>query len=160
MRIAHFAIMVSAVFACGSATPPTELEPQATNVVQATPLILEKNEGERRVARGWPGHPDPGETIILKVDRKNGGSSHLVFFTADLPPGSAIETHKHAPIFADRNGQGSFGRHSEGRARWRHGFHPCRHMDFRFEYWKGLRKPSVPLFSARFRGLHTRHIRS
>jgi quercetin dioxygenase-like cupin family protein len=60
-----------------------------------TPLILEKNEGERRVVRGWPGHPDPGETFILKVDPKNGGSSHLVFFTADLAPGRVIEAHRH-----------------------------------------------------------------
>lgn len=96
MRIAHFTIMVCAVLACGSATAPTPLEPQETNVVKARPLILEKNDGERRVVRGWPGHPNPGETMILKVDRKNGDSSHLVFFTADLPPGNAIETHQHA----------------------------------------------------------------
>jgi quercetin dioxygenase-like cupin family protein len=47
------------------------------------------------VVRGYPGHPDPGETFILKVDPKNGGSSHLVLFTADLAPGKEIETHKH-----------------------------------------------------------------
>jgi hypothetical protein len=64
-------------------------------VNKTTPLILEKNEGERRVVRGWPGHPDPGETFILKVDPKNGGSSHLVLLTADLAPGGEIVAHKH-----------------------------------------------------------------
>jgi quercetin dioxygenase-like cupin family protein len=64
-------------------------------VVKVTPLILEKNEGERRVVRGWPGHPEPGETFILKVDPKNGGSSHLVFFTADIAPGGEISAHRH-----------------------------------------------------------------
>jgi quercetin dioxygenase-like cupin family protein len=45
--------------------------------------------------RGYPGHPDPGETFILKIDPKNGGSSHLVLLTADLAPGKEIEAHRH-----------------------------------------------------------------
>jgi len=61
----------------------------------ATPLILEKDEGERRAVRGWPGHPDPGETFILKVDPKNGGSNRLVLFTADIRPGGGIDAHRH-----------------------------------------------------------------
>jgi quercetin dioxygenase-like cupin family protein len=69
--------------------------PQVTNVTKPTPLIFEKNEGERRVVRGWPGHPQPGETSILKVDPKNGGSSHLVFFTAEIGPEGEISAHKH-----------------------------------------------------------------
>lgn len=90
MGIAHVFAGVCAVLVCvGAATP------QATKGVKATPLILEKAEGERRVVRGWPGHPEPGETIILKVDPKNGGSSHLVFITADLAPGGEIPMHKH-----------------------------------------------------------------
>jgi quercetin dioxygenase-like cupin family protein len=63
--------------------------------LKAAPLILEKEEGERRVVRGWPGHPDPGESFILKVDPKNGGSSHLVFLTAELAPGKEIVVHRH-----------------------------------------------------------------
>jgi hypothetical protein len=54
---------------------------ETSGVGKATPLILENNEGERRIFRGWPGHPDPGATFFLKVDPKNGGSSHLVFDT-------------------------------------------------------------------------------
>lgn len=68
---------------------------QATNTVAATPLILEKDEGERRAVRGWPGHPDPGETFILKIDPKNGGSQHLVFISADIRPGGGIDAHRH-----------------------------------------------------------------
>jgi len=93
MRIARFIITICAVTLCGSAiAPPVK---QATDATQATPLILEKNEGERRIVRGWPGHPNPGETFILKVDPKNGGSSHLVFMTADLASGGEIATHRH-----------------------------------------------------------------
>ena len=69
-----------------------------TNAAKPTPLILEKNEGERRIwrpiedAEGWLGQPSP---FILKIDPRNGGSSHLVFVTEDLPPGGKIETHRH-----------------------------------------------------------------
>jgi quercetin dioxygenase-like cupin family protein len=90
MRIARIFSGVCAVLVCAVAAGH-----QAMNTAKATPLILEKDEGERRVVRGWPGHPEPGETIILKVDPKNGGSSHLVFLTADLAPGGEIPTHKH-----------------------------------------------------------------
>jgi quercetin dioxygenase-like cupin family protein len=90
MQIARVFAGVCVVLVCAGAAAPT---PQATNTV--TPLILEKDEGERRVVRGWPGHPEPGETVILKVDPKNGASSHLVFMTADLAPGGEIPTHKH-----------------------------------------------------------------
>jgi quercetin dioxygenase-like cupin family protein len=62
---------------------------------KATPLILEEADGEHRVIRGWPGHPDPGESLILKVDPQNGGSAHLVFLTADLAPGGQIPAHHH-----------------------------------------------------------------
>lgn len=84
--------MVSA-FTCVASQFP--LIAQQTGSTNPTPLTLEKNEGERRVVRGWPGHPDPGETFILKVDPKNGGSSHLVFLTASIPPGKRIDTHRH-----------------------------------------------------------------
>ena len=93
--MAHLSISVCALLVSGSASAPPARTPQASNLTQATPLILEKNEGERRVVRGWPGHPDPGETFILKVDPKNGGSSHLVFMTGNIRRGGAIDTHRH-----------------------------------------------------------------
>src|SRR2546426_8581089 len=94
MRMARFIIAVCAVLVCGYAKAPPTPSAQATTATKTTPLILEKNEGERRVVRGWPGHPDPGETFILKVDPKNGGSSHLVLLSAELPPGKEIVAHK------------------------------------------------------------------
>jgi quercetin dioxygenase-like cupin family protein len=54
------------------------------------PLLLEKNEGERRIWRD----PPPGD-FILKVSPKNNGSQHLVMVTEDMAPGDAIPTHKH-----------------------------------------------------------------
>jgi quercetin dioxygenase-like cupin family protein len=93
MRIARLITGVGAVvFGCATAPSPPS---QAANAAKKTPLILEKDEGERRVVRGWPGHPEPGETFILKVDPQNGGSPQLVFFTADLAPGKEIVPHRH-----------------------------------------------------------------
>jgi quercetin dioxygenase-like cupin family protein len=68
---------------------------QTATATKPTPLILEKDEGERRVIRGWPGHPDPGEAFILKVDPKNGGSAHMVLLTAKIKPGGTIDAHRH-----------------------------------------------------------------
>lgn len=95
MRTTRIFTVVCAVLVCIGATAPLVLNPQSADIARATPLVLEKDEGERRVVRGWPGHPDPGETFILKVDPKNGGSSHLVFMTASIPPGEKIDTHRH-----------------------------------------------------------------
>jgi quercetin dioxygenase-like cupin family protein len=95
MRITRFALAVCVALACGSVAVSPSPTSQAANSTKTVPLILEKNEGERRVVRGWPGHPDPGETFILKVDPKNGGSSHLVFMTGDLGPRGEIVTHRH-----------------------------------------------------------------
>lgn len=97
MRSACVTTVVCSVLVCSCATAPSAGTSQEspTNVAKTTPMILEKNEGERRVWRGWPGHPDPGPTFVLKVDPKNGGSSHLVFGTEDLPPGETIPTHRH-----------------------------------------------------------------
>jgi quercetin dioxygenase-like cupin family protein len=88
-------ICVLAIFGCAGATAPSARKPQAINAAKPTPLILEKDQGEHRVVRGWPGHPDPGETFILKIDPKNGGSSHLVLLTASIPVGKKIDTHRH-----------------------------------------------------------------
>jgi quercetin dioxygenase-like cupin family protein len=95
MRSAPVMLGVCAVLICGCAATPSTPKLQTANVTASTPLILEKNEGERRVMRGWPGHPDPGETFILKVDPKNGGSPHLVFMTGDIIPGGGIPAHRH-----------------------------------------------------------------
>jgi mannose-6-phosphate isomerase-like protein (cupin superfamily) len=60
----------------------------------AKPLLLEENEGERRLWRPEPDEVDPGG-FMLKVGPKNNGSQHLVLFTGEMAPGDAIPTHKH-----------------------------------------------------------------
>src|SRR5579863_7203502 len=95
MQSKAFAGRACVLLAFTLAVTPSVLSPQSRETPKLTPLILEDNEGERRVVRGWPGHPDPGETFILKVDPKNGGSSHLVFMTADIRRGGAIDPHRH-----------------------------------------------------------------
>jgi len=98
MRTVPKAVVICAVLgsAAISAPPVSANGPPSTG--GAIPLILEKNEGERRVwrpiegAEGWNGQPGP---FILKVDRRNGGSAHLVFGTEDLPPGAKIDRHRH-----------------------------------------------------------------
>lgn len=72
--------------------------PQMRNSEKAAPLILEKEDGERRLWRPIEGDPGPQSLpslFILKVDPRNGSSSHLVFGTEDLDPGQQIETHSH-----------------------------------------------------------------
>jgi len=67
-----------------------------TNAEKPTPLILEKNDGERRewrVVEGYVG--PPMEHFNIKVDPQNGGSSHLVFITEDLEAGGKIDMHRH-----------------------------------------------------------------
>ena len=103
MRFVLLFLGVCSFLICGCASRPCPTvsqtsngpAPETANVAAASPLILEKGEGERRVVRGWPGHPDPGETFILKVDPKNGGSQRLVFISADIRPGGGIDAHRH-----------------------------------------------------------------
>lgn len=65
-----------------------------TSPVQAKPLILEKEEGEQRTRRPRD-IPMASSNFILKVDRKNGGSEHLVVGAEDMTPGQLIPRHKH-----------------------------------------------------------------
>src|SRR5215510_2686353 len=68
---------------------------QPTGATKLTPLMLEKNEGERRIWRPVEGLGPQPENFILKIDPQNGGSKHLVLGTEDLMPGGKIEMHKH-----------------------------------------------------------------
>jgi hypothetical protein len=94
--LARITSRICVLFACVCAVLPCPAKAQA---VKTTPLILEKDQGERRVwrpiegAKGWDAEPGP---FIFKVDRHNGGSSRLVFVTEDLPPGAKIDRHTHA----------------------------------------------------------------
>ena len=98
MRTALTTVAICAVLGgvARGAPPATLTEPMTA--LRATPLILEANEGERRAWRpiegalGWNSQPGP---FIFKVDRQNGGSSHLVFVTENVPPGGKIDRHRH-----------------------------------------------------------------
>lgn len=95
MKSTSVVVWVCAILMCACITAPLLPKSPAANAAKPTPLILEKNEGERRVMRGWPGHPEPGENFILKIDPRNGGSSRVVFFTGELATGGMIESHRH-----------------------------------------------------------------
>ena len=98
MRTALKAIAICAVLGGLATSARSVTSNQAISSSRVTALILEKNEGERRVwrpiegAKGWDAQPGP---FILKVDRYNGGSSHLVLGIEDLPPGASIGRHRH-----------------------------------------------------------------
>jgi quercetin dioxygenase-like cupin family protein len=92
MRPAYFVMSVCALLVCGSGGAQSSLQAQSA---KGKPLILEKDEGERRVWRPVEGLEDPPTLFILKVDPRNGGSSHMVFGTEDIEPGGQIEAHRH-----------------------------------------------------------------
>src|SRR5215471_3906947 len=71
-------------------TRPAQSSSATNSQAAPKPLLLEKNEGERRIWR----EPPPGE-FILKVSPKNNGSQHLVFGVEVMVPGDEIPLHKH-----------------------------------------------------------------
>src|SRR5262252_9797682 len=98
MRVALTAVAVCAVLAGVARSAPPTASSESTSVGAATPLILERDDGEKRAwrpiegAAGGGAQPGP---FIFKVDRRNGNSSHLVFVTEDVPPGGKIDRHRH-----------------------------------------------------------------
>ena len=85
---ATMAVVLAAV--CIVQTLSAQSNSASTSQSAPNPLLLEKNEGERRLWRD----PPPGD-FILKVSPKNNGSQHLVMVTEDMAPGDEIPTHKH-----------------------------------------------------------------
>jgi quercetin dioxygenase-like cupin family protein len=61
----------------------------------AKTVVLEKNEGEKRVRRPLGSLPIPTDEFILKVTPQDSGSKHLVLGTEEIPPGGVIPRHKH-----------------------------------------------------------------
>jgi quercetin dioxygenase-like cupin family protein len=61
-----------------------------TAAVPSQGLVLQADEGERRVRRNAGKGP-----FIIKVDRQNGGSPDLVMGYEDLAPGAEIQLHRH-----------------------------------------------------------------
>src|SRR5260370_7885997 len=95
MRFVSFVVGASALLLFGMDTAPSAPPPQAADAAKATPLILEKNEGELRIRR-FVGNKMGITPFILKIDPKNGGSQNLVMLTEDLAPGVSIPAHRHA----------------------------------------------------------------
>lgn len=62
----------------------------ADQAAQSQGLVLQANEGERRVRRNLGKGP-----FIIKVDRQNGGSPDLVMGYEDIAPGAEIQLHRH-----------------------------------------------------------------
>jgi quercetin dioxygenase-like cupin family protein len=92
MQPSSLFVGICAFFVCNSVVAPSYIQARSA---KAIPLILEKNEGERRVWRPIEGLDSALSLFILKVDPRNGGSSHLVLGTEDLPPGGKIDAHRH-----------------------------------------------------------------
>jgi len=78
------------VAVCVSQTRSAQSSSVTTSQAAPKPLLLEKDEGERRIWR----EPPPGD-FVLKVSPKNNGSQHLVMGTEDMAPGDEFPTHKH-----------------------------------------------------------------
>jgi mannose-6-phosphate isomerase-like protein (cupin superfamily) len=78
------------VAVCTFQTRSPQSSSAAMSQANPKPVLLEKNEGERRIWR----EPPPGE-FTLKVSPKNNGSQHLVFGTEEMVPGDEIPMHKH-----------------------------------------------------------------
>jgi quercetin dioxygenase-like cupin family protein len=98
VRTTPNAVALLAVLGGLATSAPSVWSSHANSSAKVTPLILEKNEGERRVWRpieGVKGSDSGPGPFILKVDRHNGGSAHLVFGTEDLAPGASIDRHRH-----------------------------------------------------------------
>jgi quercetin dioxygenase-like cupin family protein len=58
-------------------------------------LVLERDQGEKRVRRPREKIPNPASEFILKVTPQNSGSQHLVLGTETIPPGGVIARHRH-----------------------------------------------------------------
>ena len=92
-------VLLIMVGVCGSTTAdssPTEqgtpprVVPTSDGIAARTPLILAAEEGERRIRRVMG-----GALAIIKVDRRNGGSPALMMGYEEIPPGQAIQAHRH-----------------------------------------------------------------
>jgi quercetin dioxygenase-like cupin family protein len=58
-------------------------------------LVLERNEGEKRVRLPREGVANKPVEFILKITPENSGSQHLVVGTQTVPVGGAIPKHRH-----------------------------------------------------------------
>lgn len=81
-------LVIAVLAACAPAGAPAK--PDSRAVPRPTGLVLQIDEGERRVRRTAGKGP-----FIIKIDRVNGGSPDLVMGYEDLAPGAEIQPHRH-----------------------------------------------------------------
>jgi quercetin dioxygenase-like cupin family protein len=86
--VASLVIMVGVTSCAGQ--PPARVKSTDGTVAPSQGLVLQLDEGERRVRRTSGKGP-----FILKVDRRNGGSPDLVMGYEDIAPGAEIQLHRH-----------------------------------------------------------------
>jgi mannose-6-phosphate isomerase-like protein (cupin superfamily) len=94
MRLQNVITGILALFLAGAAVAQQAGDPVEIHSGKSSNLILEKQEGERRVHRS-AGTSTGNAPFTLKFDPANGPSKHLILFTEDLPPGASIPVHKH-----------------------------------------------------------------
>jgi len=58
-------------------------------------LVLEREQGERRVRPAGVGIATVPVEFILKVTPQNSGSQHLMLGTQTIPPGGTVPKHRH-----------------------------------------------------------------
>ena len=88
--LAHFATLSALAVSCLAASACRAPAPAAAVGPPGRALVLQLEEGERRVRRTAGKGP-----FILKVDRRNGGSPDLVMGYEELAPGAEIQPHRH-----------------------------------------------------------------
>ena len=92
-----FTLMTGSAVGLGHESPQASAPARSIDgTVARTPLILAPNEGERRIRRVMG-----GALAIIKVDRRNGGSPGLMMGYEELPPGQAIQAHRHPSMGRD-----------------------------------------------------------
>ena len=100
--ISALGVLLITVGLCGvttadsSQTAPgttSRVAPPSGGTAARTPLILAAEQGERRIRRVMG-----GALAIIKVDRRNGGSPALMMGYEEIPPGQAIQPHRHPSI--------------------------------------------------------------
>jgi len=57
-------------------------------------LVLEREQGEKRIRRPREKMANPTFEFMLKVTPQNSGSQHLVLGTETIPPGGVIPKHR------------------------------------------------------------------
>ena len=91
-------LVLIVVLLLGMAGYARSVSVQAAPALQiARPLLLQANEGERRVRRVPTKNAGtvPSPFLTIKVDPHNGGTSNVMMLTEHLKPGGKIPPHRH-----------------------------------------------------------------